>query len=367
MFLGFALASLVSCKEFRSDDTFIYSSKVSVKGTGKWEASGTSGVVCIHTALLPNSRLLCFERPHIGIYPVNPNTNGLLSTEIDLKGTVNSDGTWTASYTSIPITNNPFCAGHSQLGDGSILVVGGDNQSMTTGGVTSIVNGRKGVRTFTPCAADAAPGCTGTWTIMAEMSTERWYPTVLTLPDGSAMVIGGQTKNIDFENLRPTDNNPTYEYNPPKPGPWPKQLDILQWAYPHNLYAPSFVLPSGGVFVVVSNKSIIINPKTDSITNLPDLIVADHSPWIYPHSPTMFVLPMTIQNNFKFELQICGGSKLSTNDSSAMCMKINPDDSNPSWTQVDDMPHARLMPDAVILPGISKFNSRWNNSDGKWS
>ncbi len=31
---------------------------------GKWDPSGKGGVVCIHTALLPDSRLLCFERPH---------------------------------------------------------------------------------------------------------------------------------------------------------------------------------------------------------------------------------------------------------------------------------------------------------------
>jgi hypothetical protein len=32
---------------------------------GKWEHFGTSGVGCIHTALLPNNKLLCFERPHM--------------------------------------------------------------------------------------------------------------------------------------------------------------------------------------------------------------------------------------------------------------------------------------------------------------
>ena len=32
---------------------------------GRWDPSGSSGVICIHTALLPDSRLLCFERPHM--------------------------------------------------------------------------------------------------------------------------------------------------------------------------------------------------------------------------------------------------------------------------------------------------------------
>ena len=166
----------------------------------------------------------------------------------------------------------------------------------------------------------------------------------------SAIIIGGQTKNIQFDKLLPTDNNPSYEYFPSKSGQWPRRLEILDWSFPHNLYPPAFLLPSGNVFLLVSNKTIIINTETEEITNLPDLIAADHSPWIYPHSPTMFVLPITIANNFKFELMVCGGSKLSSKDASASCYKIAPEDSNPTWIKLEDMPNARLMPDSVILP-----------------
>ena len=77
----------------------------------------------------------------------------------------------------------------------------------------------------------------------------------------------------------------------------------------------------------------------------------DHSPWIYPHTPTMFVLPLTIKNNFEFTLMICGGSKLSTKDASSDCLQITPESSSPKWTVAPSMPEARLMPDAVILPG----------------
>lgn len=168
----------------------------------------------------------------------------------------------------------------------------------------------------------------------------------------SAIIIGGQTKNIDFDNLRATDNNPTYEYYPPKSGQWPKRLEILDWSFPHNLYPPAFLLPSGKVFVVVSNRTILIDPKTDVVTSLPDLVIPqDHSPWIYPHSPTAFVLPLTIANNFTFTMMMCGGSKLSSKDASAACVQINPDDPDPQWKQVADMPNPRLMPDSVLLPG----------------
>jgi hypothetical protein len=84
----------------------------------------------------------------------------------------------------------------------------------------------------------------------------------------------------------------------------------------------------------------------------------------------MFVLPMTIANNFKFELMICGGSKLSTAppDASPSCYKINADDANPVWTAMPDMPNARLMPDAVLLPDGTIFfaNGMSKGQSGKY-
>lgn len=95
---------------------------------------------------------------------------------------------------------------------------------------------------------------------------------------------------------------------------------------------------------------MIINPKTDQITLLDDMPQVDHAPWIYPHTATMVILPMTIKNQFKFELMICGGSKLSTEDASSMCMSIVPEEKSPQWKVVENMPHARVMPDSVLLP-----------------
>jgi hypothetical protein len=321
---------------------------------GSWVNVGSSGVVCVHTAILPNNKLLCYARPHMPPYPVNQNTNGLLSAEIDLMHKVNSDGTWQSQFIPISVESNPFCGGHAVLGDGSILAVGGDNQAMPLSGAPFyVVNGRQAIRKFIPCAENAAPNCVGKWEDQPSMSTERWYPSVVTLADGSAIIIGGQTKNIDFDHLLPTDNNPTYEYFPAKTtGTWPRILDILVWAYPHNLYPQSYLLPSGRIFVLVSNKTIIIDPKTEAITNLPDIPVMDHSPWIYPHTPTMFVLPLTIKNKFTFTLMICGGNKLSTKDASNDCLQITPESQNPKWTVAPSMPVGRLMPDSVILPGF---------------
>lgn len=92
-----------------ASNVHVLMSRVSTPSLGKWEASGVSGVVCIHTALLPDSKLLCMERPHQSPYQPNSNTGGFLSSQIDLRGTVNADGSWTAKYNAINVVNNPFC------------------------------------------------------------------------------------------------------------------------------------------------------------------------------------------------------------------------------------------------------------------
>lgn len=127
------------------------------------------------------------------------------------------------------------------------------------------------------------------------MTSERWYPTVTTLADGSQIIVGGTTSNLDFDQVAAGNfnNNPTYEYWPSKQtGVWPKTLQLLEWAYPHNLYSPTFQLPTGKVMIFSSNRTVLIDPTTDVVDDqsIQPILLKNKQPWVYPHTPGVNII-----------------------------------------------------------------------------
>ena len=72
---------------------------------------------------------------------------------------------------------NVFCAGHSHLADGRLLVTGGD--------LGTIMYGYPGASIY-DAAADS-------WTRIPDMYAARWYPTNTTLANGDVLVTSGQS------------------------------------------------------------------------------------------------------------------------------------------------------------------------------
>ncbi|KAJ3027859.1 UNVERIFIED_CONTAM: hypothetical protein HDU68_002948 [Siphonaria sp. JEL0065] len=328
--------------------------------TGWRILEGITGSFCLHNALLPGNKLMCIERPHTHPYPfINPNTNGTTAVLISIdtnKGSI--------SYALNSIQYNAFCAGHSQAADGGIHVVGGDRQMSSTthdastqadpsveDNGTFLRNGIDRIRKYTP----NADGTVGKWDESVQMTTPRWYPTVLTMGDGDLFIASGGQKNIVFEDLTNT-NNPTYEFYPSRYAP-AIHSQVLEWAFPHNLYPVAFQLPGGKVFMMVSNRTVLIDPSVDpqgakelNTVEIASLTAKDHAPWIYPHTPTSFMLPLKESNNYTATIVVCGGSKQSNFMASADCYSIQPEVANSAWTALPNMPNGRLMPEATLLP-----------------
>jgi hypothetical protein len=70
------------------------------------------------------------------------------------------------------------------LGNGSILNVGGDARIDT-----GLQDGRRNIRIYNPCQSDTCSDTKGEFSEVYQMSTQRWYPTIVTLADGRYFLV----------------------------------------------------------------------------------------------------------------------------------------------------------------------------------
>ena len=90
----------------------------------------------------------------------------------------------TGSESSVPLSKDLFCAGQCQLPDGNILLCGGT--ALYENDINNC-NGRwHGARYAYEFDVN-----TGSLVQQAQMNAGRWYPTLVTLPDGKVLVVSG--------------------------------------------------------------------------------------------------------------------------------------------------------------------------------
>jgi hypothetical protein len=161
------------------------------------------------------------------------------------------------------------------------------------------------------------------------MTGNRWYPTAEALEDGSLIVIGGDN-NGGYVNTVLQDN-PTYEFFPPKGDGEAIHLQWLADNLPVNLYPLTWMLPSGEsrvcrgrsqsrwrpfaelvpaplsgkLFMQANWSTILYDWHTQETTNLPYMPYAVR---VYPASAASTMLPLTPANNYQATLLFCGGS-----------------------------------------------------------
>jgi hypothetical protein len=142
---------------------------------GQWSEPFSLGNVAVHAHLLPNGKVLYWGRRKEAGSTVFSTLN-----EHECFPFV-----WDpATNTSKPTGNRPtladgtsvnlFCSGHTFLADGRLMVIGGhlfDSQGVNQA-----------------CIYDSE---TDHWTAVQVMNNGRWYPTAVTLPDGSVLACAG--------------------------------------------------------------------------------------------------------------------------------------------------------------------------------
>ncbi|KAG8908534.1 hypothetical protein FRB99_005894 [Tulasnella sp. 403] len=318
-------------------------------GPGTFEIVGESGVSAQQLFLGNDQKVYILDKTQNNAAQVAGHP--AWATEYDLT---------TNQYRTMDVLTNTFCAGGNSLGDGRWLVVGG-NQPVTYGGNATVPGGPDpykdqdgglSIRWITPCTDGACNYELGT------MSTRRWYATVEPLPDGSAIIIGGNLYGGYVNNQG--NNNPTYEFFPSR-GPV-QNLTLLMTTLPANLYSLTWLTPGGKLFIQTNWAAELFDYNTgveDPLPNVP------HAVRTYPASAATAMLPLTPANNYTATVLFCGGSDLQPDQwtagldmtqvpASASCVTISPD-TDRTWHDDDDLPDGRTMGNFIMLPDKTLF------------
>lgn len=285
--------------------------------------------------------------------------------------TVDGHPAWAALYNlkthalvPLRVDSNSFCAGGSFLGNGTLVNVGGNEviKGFTASADFGYMDGMQAVRIFEPCDAEDGSGC-GFYEhhTRLRLASPRWYNTVVRISDGSAMIIGGCKRGGYINDA--TVNNPTLEYFPPKnihgSNGLPIHLPFLVDTLNANLFPIVFSLPDGKLFMAANQGAMIYDWQNNQERRLPG--IPNGVRITYPMAGTALLLPLSPENGYTPEILVCGGSTVddfkkpedisSQEPASAQCVRMVLHDQgiNAGW-EVEQLPEARHMPDAVLLP-----------------
>ncbi|KAJ7659270.1 copper radical oxidase [Mycena polygramma] len=298
--------------------------------TGRYEFFVPGLIVPLIATVGINNKVTFLEK--------NPSliNNSTGAYELDLSLT----NDFSAAWRTMNVKSNVFCSGSITLPDKGArqLNVGGWSLDST-----------QGVRLYTP---DGSAGVNGTndWQENFDelhLQRQRWYPTAAMLPNGTVMVIGGETG----ANASP---EPNVEILPtPEGGDTVIFLDWLNRTDPNNLYPFVFVLPSGNLFVVYYNEARIISAHTfDTIQTLPNVpasVTSFLGGRTYPLEGAAVMFPQHAPYTDPLEVLVCGGSTPGPGIALDNCVSIQPEVENATWA-LERMPSPRVMPCMVGLP-----------------
>lgn len=252
---------------------------------GRWEPAFPTPVVAVDVHLLKTGKVL-------------------------LWGDQGSAYLWSSATGFTPVTKpfRIFCAGHTFLPDGRLLVVGGTSPQ---------TRGLRYATVFDPT--------TGQWSSTPSMAQGRYYPTATALPGGGTLVVSGHdTAKVDVT-------------IPEVRGPagW-RRLTTAPLDIPDPFYPAMFVAPNGKVFLAGFQQATryLDVTGTGHWSTVGDRNVADRrlgSAVMYAPGKVLYA----------------GGGDPPT--ASAEVIDLSPNQGAPAWRTVPGMAFARRQMNATIL------------------
>lgn len=297
----------------------------------------------VHIALLHTGKVLAFggsgndER-----YLKNPHPAEIFEPDVDSDIGDGSDHKEGRVYeiSSANIDADIFCAGHTFLPDGRLLVAGGTYKYDGTFFRIPIppFSGLEHSYIFDPVGLK--------WSRIANMSYGRWYPTCILLSDGRVLIMAGLTKRFPWAFL-----NKLEIYSKDKG--WQRLRGTHRWI---PMYPRLHLLPSGEVFYAGSYNthytfpfslrsfpSATYNVRNDKWTTigLPGNIKREEG--------TSVILPLLPPDYTARVVLIAGGLQPGTEAINHVEM-IDFSDSPPHYKPRASLSHARYYCYAVLLP-----------------
>ena len=279
-------------------------------GGGKWDTLPDLPIFVVHAALLRTGKVLLWS--------------GTAEVGYSLESRVwnPADGTMTAQNYTVDL----FCAGHTFLSDGRLLIAGGAPQGVL-----------RATHIFDPGAE--------TWTRIADMAAARWYPTIVPLADGRALAVSGS-------------GAVSVEVFDPGSATWTTVAGANR-SFP-ELYPSLHVIPSGEVFYsrcgwtvadTVNRQSGYLRmtgPAAGAWNNLAQLQFTDRE------EGTAVIMIDTTLTPVSAKIMVIGGGvsggPLQTNAQSVETIDVSTLTPAPAWQRLPDMNFRRTNVNATLLP-----------------
>ncbi|KAG2445014.1 hypothetical protein HYH02_008883 [Chlamydomonas schloesseri] len=304
---------------------------------GQYVFIGNAMIIAVHLMAVPGTdNFLFMERPS-GRHPDGSRT---------IAGFLNLP---TRAWTHLYSPDGLFCAGHSFLDSGDLLIVGGHQAN------AGYPDGMKSVRTFNRTCTDLQ------LRKVVEMGWKRWYPSATLLPDGNVLIMGG-TQGVGAG----TANNPFWEMYYPQLQTTrafamrPNYLDSAEQVY----YPFNYVLPSGLLFTFCGRAGFILDWTNNTwLQTVPRL--RGWASTQYPFTGTSVMLGLYPETGYAVDIVLFGGqAERATRNLSTIAAKqaqrlslgaYDPVSRNYSFGPTgswvgENLASPRVMGDSVLLP-----------------
>ncbi|CAN1177923.1 Aldehyde oxidase GLOX1 [Linum perenne] len=327
---------------------------------GRWKLLKRSiGVSAMHMQLLPNDKIIAFDRTNFG--PSNISlpqgkciSESLSSSPLDCFAHSVEFDPFTRTIRPLTVLTDTWCSSGALTPDGVLLQSGGYKL------------GERVVRSFKPC-----PGCD--WSEVPDgLISPRWYASNQVLPDGRIIVVGGRY-NFNYEFIPKTSDSDRVLH----------QLPFLKETrytplIPNNLYPFLHLSPDGNLFVFANDRAILLDYITNKVIRRLPVIPGGFSR-NYPSTGSSVLLPIRLDQNEtspEAEVLVCGGTTSDSNGKADFgiflpatntCGRLVITSENSSW-EIEEMPLNRVMGDMIMLPtgdvliinGAGKGTAGWN-------